>query len=555
MNRVTAAVLAGAAFVLWMDVGSAQQPSSRVRIAATTINELRAWDQTVTAQLRTGDLRVMSVDQDPSMPTRRVERMQQYYQDVPIFGAQIVRDSESGVAQSIFGEVPQALSLDTSPVLTAAAAETETLRRSGSGALMLRRPELVILAETPIGPRLAYMLVVSAKPAVDRVFVDAVTGAELLRFSEVKTQSSAVGTGQGLVGGLKKMSVRPEGAGFVTDDRLRPPVLTTFDLRGNLFRADSVIFDGAPLFPSDLATDSDNQWTDIATVDAHAYIGWTYDYYFKRHGRRGLDNRDRPIVTIVNAARQADFQSVPPDFFGLYVLNAFWCDVCGPGGVGVMYFGNGAPPQFGFNFGVGVQTATYFAGSLDITAHELTHAVTDSSSHLIYLNESGALNEAFSDIMGTSVEFFFQPVGSGLGQADFLLGEDSIRSPFGGLNGSRSLINPAAFGDPDHYSLRYTGTADNGGVHTNSSIANHAFYLAVAGGTNRVSGQTVAGVGIANIEQMEKVFYRAFTLLMPANSTFSTARAATIQAARDLYATTPSVVNAVTQAWTAVGVN
>ena len=104
MNRLTAAVLAGAAFVLWMDVGSAQQPSSRLRIAATTINDLRAWDQTVTAQLRTGDLRVMSVDQDPSMPTRRVERMQQYYQGVPIFGAQIVRDSESGVAQSIFGE-------------------------------------------------------------------------------------------------------------------------------------------------------------------------------------------------------------------------------------------------------------------------------------------------------------------------------------------------------------------------------------------------------------------------------------------------------------------
>jgi thermolysin len=192
---------------------------------------------------------------------------------------------------------------------------------------------------------------------------------------------------------------------------------------------------------------------------------------------------------------------------------------------------------------------------LDIAAHELTHAVTDSSSRLIYLNESGALNEAFSDIMGTSVEFFFQPVGSGLGQADFLLGEDSIRSPFGGLNGNRSLINPAAFGDPDHYSLRYTGTADNGGVHTNSSIANHAFYLAVAGGTNRVSGITVAGVGLANMEQIEKVFYRAFTLLLPANATFSTARAATIQAARDLYATTPAVVNAVTQAWTAVGVN
>jgi bacillolysin len=554
MTRLTAAVLAAVAFVLWMDVGSAQQPTSMLRIAATTVNDLRTWDQAVTSQLRTGDLRVVSVAQDPSLPSRQVERMQQYYQGVPIYGAEIVRDADSGVAMSIFGEVPQGISLDTRPVLSSATAEKEALSRAGSNATLVRRPELVILAESPIGARLAYMVGVAAWPSVFRVFIDAVTGAELLRFSELKTQS-AVGTGQGLVGGAKKMSVRPQAGAFVADDRLRPPVLTTYDMRGNLLRADSVIFEGAPLFASDLATDTDNTWTDIAAIDAHAYIGWTYDYYFKRHGRRGLDNRDRPIVTIINAVRQADAASVPPDLLGLYVVNAFWCDLCGPGNVGVMYFGNGIPPQFGVNFGVGIQTVSYFAGSLDIAAHELTHAVTDSSSRLIYFNESGALNEAFSDIMGTSVEFFYQPVGSGLGQADFLLGEDSIRSPVGGLNGSRSMINPAAFGDPDHYSLRYTGTGDNGGVHTNSGIANNAFYLAVNGGTNRVSGLAVTGVGIANIEQIEKVFYRAFTMLMPANSTFATARAATIQAARDLYGPTGPVVNAVTQAWTAVGVN
>ena len=191
-----------------------------------------------------------------------------------------------------------------------------------------------------------------------------------------------------------------------------------------------------------------------------------------------------------------------------------------------------------------------------MAAHELTHAVTESTSNLIYLNESGALNESFSDIMGTSVEFFYQSVGAGVGQADFVLAEDSVRTPSGvGLQGIRSMVNPIAFGDPDHYSIRFTGTGDNGGVHINSGIPNHAFFLAVAGGTNRVSGQSVTGVGIANIEQMEKVFYRAFTLLMPANSTFSTARAATIQAARDLYGATGPVVNAVTQAWTAVGVN
>jgi Zn-dependent metalloprotease len=116
-------------------------------------------------------------------------------------------------------------------------------------------------------------------------------------------------------------------------------------------------------------------------------------------------------------------------------------------------------------------------------------------------------------------------------------------------------VNPIAFGDPDHYSIRFTGTGDNGGVHINSAIPNHAFFLAIAGGTNRVSGLPIAGVGLSNMEQIEKVFYRAFTLLMPANSTFATARAATIQAARDLYGPTGPVVNAVTQAWTAVGVN
>ena len=554
MKRLTAAAAALAAFVLMIDIGSAQQPSSMFRIAATTVNELRTWDQFVTAQMRTGDLRMLRVDQDPSLPTRTVERMQQYYQGVPVFGAQIVRDSDGGVAQSIFGEVPQGLDLDVRPALSATAVEKVALDLGGAGATLLRRPELVILVQTPVGPRLAYMTVVAAKPAVFRLFVDANTGVELLRYSELQFQS-AVGTGQGLVGGLKKMSVRPQAGAFVADDRLRPPLLTTYDLRGNLARADSVIFEGAPLFPSDLATDSDNQWTDVATVDAHAYIGWTYDYYFKRHGRRGLDNRDRPMFSIVNGVRQQDGIFVPPDVFGLYVINAFWCGECGPGGIGVMYFGNGLPPQFGVDFGVGVQTVTYFAGSLDVVAHELTHGVTDSTSRLIYLNESGALNESFSDIMGTSVEFFYQPAGPGIGQADFLLAEDSVRSPFGGLNGLRSMNNPAAFGDPDHYSLRYTGSDDNGGVHTNTGIPNHAFYLAVAGGTNRVSGLSVTGVGLANIEQMEKVFYRAFTLLMPANSTFATARAATIQAARDLYSSNAAVVNAVTQAWTAVGVN
>ena len=550
MKRFTAAAIAAVALLYSMNVGVAQQPSM-VRIAATTVNDLRTWDGYVTTALRAGDLRAVSVERDPSLPVRLVERMQQYYQGVPIFGAQIIRDSDAGVAQSIFGEVPQTFTLDTRPALAGAAAEQAIVAAAGGSGTLLRRIELTILPMAGSEPRLAYQTVVSTPGSVFRLFIDANTGSELLRFSELQTQS-AVGTGRGLVGDTKKMSTRPLGGAFVADDRLRPPTLVTYDMRNNFNRMLLVLDGLVPLTSADLATDTDNTWTDIPAVDGHAYIGWTYDYYFKRHGRRSLDNRDRPIYTLINGvSQQASLNLSLNDFF-TFAVNAFWCGQCGPGNVGVMYFGNGFPQ----NFTLDGQTWTYLAGSLDVAAHELSHGVIDSSSGLIYQNESGALNESFADIIGTAAEFFYQPVGSGIGQADFLIGEDSIRAPgASGLVGIRSMINPIAFGDPDHYSVRFTGTGDNGGVHINSGIPNHAFYLAVAGGTNRVSGLSVAGVGVANMEQMEKVFYRAFVFLLPPNATFATARAATIQAARDLYPATASVVNAVTQAWTAVGVN
>ena len=188
--------------------------------------------------------------------------------------------------------------------------------------------------------------------------------------------------------------------------------------------------------------------------------------------------------------------------------------------------------------------------------HELTHGVIDSSSALISGNEPGALNEAIADMMGTSVEFFYQTPGNGPEHADYVIGEDSVRGVRTGVrDGLRSLADPQAFGSPDHYSKRYTGAADDGGVHINAGIPGNAFYLAIEGGTNRTSGLTVQGVGAANRAQIENVFYRAFVFLLPSNASFSTARAATIQAARDLYGVGSTVERAVTQAWTAVGVN
>lgn len=550
MKRLMALATAAAALYLSLQVGLAQQPSS-MRFNATSPNDLRTWDQFVTAQERSGGLRVKQVRQDPSLPSRSVERMQQYYGGVPVWGAEVVRDSDGGVPVSIFGDISTAIAVDTQPGLTTDVARQTILSRAPSGALLLRPVDVVVLRLPSGEHRLAYTTVVSGGNRVERVFIDATTGSELMRYSSIQTQS-AVGTGQGLVGGPKKLATRLQGGVYLSDDDLRPPVLTTFDMRGSLSRAIGVLFFGVPLFASDVGSDSDNSWSDIPTIDAHAYIGWTYDYYFKRHGRRGLNNGDRPIFSMVNAIRREDAFTVPFELWGDFVAQASWCDVCGPGAIGMMFFGNGFPAPFVDGLG---RNWTYLAGSLDVAAHELTHAVTTYSSNLTYMNESGALNEAFSDMMATSVEFYFQPSGSGLGQADYLLGEDSVRSLTGGLSGLRSMANPMLFGDPDHYSLRATGDDDNGGVHTNSGIPNHAFYLAIEGGRNRVSGITVQGVGAANREQIEKAFYRAFTLLLPASANFSMARATTIQAARDLYGANSAAATAITQAWTAVGVN
>ena len=135
-------------------------------------------------------------------------------------------------------------------------------------------------------------------------------------------------------------------------------------------------------------------------------------------------------------------------------------------------------------------------------------------------------------------------------RADYSMGEDVVRP-----GGIRSLSDPLSLGDPDHYSRRFLGTEDNGGVHINCGIPNNAFYLAIEGGTNRTSGLSVQGVGASNREQIERVFYRAYTQLLPANATFSMTRAATIQASRDLFGSNSAAERAVTQAWTAVGVN
>ena len=212
-----------------------------------------------------------------------------------------------------------------------------------------------------------------------------------------------------------------------------------------------------------------------------------------------------------------------------------------------MVFGEGLPPeQVLGNTG---QVLDFFAAGIDIIAHELGHAVIESTSRLIYQGESGALNEAFSDLIGVGTEFFMAETGRHPPEAaDYVIGEDVVKP-----GGVRSLANPLSRGDPDHYSLRFRGQLDKGGVHTNSAIATHAYYLAVEGGTNVTSGIRVSGLGPKNRAVVDQIFYRAFAFLLTEGTTFSMARAATLQSARDLMAGA-DVEQTIATAWTAVGV-
>lgn len=515
------------------------RPAGLLAIQPETTNELRVWDARINAMERSGQLRVRFQTADELVPDRRHERLDQYYQGVRVFGGDVTRQFAGNLVVSAFGTIYDGFDLDPTPALTAEQAAVAVDRLTGVSNRRRASPELMILSRNG-----TYALVYRDRvrtAANDLVcFIDAHTGELALQYSDRKTQAPAVGRGTGVLKDAKKVSAASHSGLFVTIDQLRPARTTTLDFKGDAGRLIRVLNGEIGFVSDDVARDTDNDWTDGPTVDAHAHVGYTYDFYVKRFNRRGLDDRDLPVVAVVHPVSLDHFFNYPPDIQGLFYLNAFYA------GDGLIVMGEGLPPDLR---DASRRTWIPLAGALDIIAHELTHGVTEFTSNLIYMNESGALNEAFSDIMGTSVEFFHQPRGIGPMRADYLMGEDAITP-----GGVRSMADPAAYGDPDHYSLRYVGPEDNGGVHINASIVSQVFYLAVEGGTNRVSGLSVQGVGSQNREQIERVFYRAFTQLMPSNADFALARVITIRAAQDLYGAGSSPERAVTQAWTAVGV-
>ena len=547
MRRVIPVTALAVTLLAW-HTGSHQPPllaqtASNV-VAPTTANAIRQWDTDVNRMVRNGELHVRRERADTLVPGRTLQQLDQYANGVRIWGASVSRQLAGASAVSVFGVLNNATDSDVTPTVSQDAA-TRTIEAAGGADIgPTHQPELVLLPENDAF-RLVWVGQVFTMAGRLRIFVDAKTGDIVRQDNITETQlpsDAYVGHGKGVFGDDKKISTQLLSGGYIAFDTIRPPVIETYDMRANTTRSNNYLNGLVRLVASDYAsTTASNDWSDGAVVDAHVYSSFTYDYYFKRFGRKGLDNADIPMTNLVHLVKRADIFTATNL---TYWANAFYA------GDGIMVYGEGCDCT------LGGQRINYFSAGLDVVAHELSHGVTEFTSNLDYVNESGALNEAFSDIMGTSIEFFYQPAGSGRQKADYLIAEDVFTAGAPGtVDGIRSLANPSAFGNPDHYSKRYIGTADNGGVHTNSTIPSHAFYLAIEGGTNATSGLRVTGVGSANRLQMERVFYRAFAQLMPSNATFALARTVTLQAAQDLYGTTSAAYAAVRDAWTAVGVN
>ena len=248
-----------------------------------------------------------------------------------------------------------------------------------------------------------------------------------------------------------------------------------------------------------------------ATGDTHVdenynHLGTTYDCYSVNFGRDSYNAAGAQLKSTVH--------------YSTNYTNAFW---------------NGTQMVYGDSDGV---HSAPLGKSLDVTVHELTHAVTSSESNLTYSNESGALNEGLSDIFGAYCESWNR--GWAVDAAVWMVGDD-VWTPATAGDALRYMANPTQDGSSkDYYPTRYTGTSDNGGVHWNSGIANLAFKLLTTGGTHPRGVTTTAVTGIG-IQKAGQIFYKANRDLMTASTTFAQAKTYTEQAATPLGYTTAEV--------------
>ncbi|GAA1084456.1 MULTISPECIES: M4 family metallopeptidase [Kitasatospora] len=465
-------------------------------------------------------------------------RFDRSYAGLPVLGGDLVvhlgpDGSYRGADRAASTDLAVPSTTPSVPKEAAAAQANGELVRAVPGRTTVQQgaqPQLVVDARSG-KPRLAWQTTASGtdylgNPVARTVLTDARTGARIDAWDGLET---AAGDGASLYGGTVPLETTASGSTF----QLKDPT------RGNTYTGDaanktdlcfgSICFSRAP---ATLFTDADNHWgtganTDRATaaVDAQYGTNTTWDYYKNVHGRSGIAGDGKGSYNRVH--------------YGSNYNNAFWQDSCF-----CMTYGDGD----GSTFGPLV--------SLDVAGHEMSHGVTSRSAKLNYSGESGGLNEATSDIMGTLVEWY---AANASDPGDYLIGEEIVQPGFG-KPALRFMDQPSR----DTKSADcWSSSVGNLDVHYSSGVANHFAYLLAEGSGAKVvngvsynsptcNGSTVGGIGR---DALGKVWYRALTVYMTSTTNYSGARTATLKAATDLFGAGSAEYAAVAAAWSAVNVS
>ena len=451
------------------------------------------------------ELQLKAVGTD--MRGNRHVRYQQMYKGLPVFGGELVvhMDGENAI-RGVNGKFTPRIDLPTEPTVPAEDARKTVLEHAPDNKERPGAEPLLLVFIHEGKPHLTWHMTVdgtdkaldgSETPAKWEYFVDGLTGEVVWRYNNEQTHTRTTGTGKGKY------------AGNVILNTLHNHTSNKWELEDRFVPSTARIYthdaDGS-FPPKPVSEDGNNNWSAAgqgAEVDCHEYTRIVFDYFLVMHERNGYDDAGADMHIYAHCGSNWN--------------NASW---------------NGSYVKIGD--GDGTTKDPYC--TLDIVAHEWTHAVTEHTANLNYYGESGALNESMSDVFAALID------------GDWLQGEDNwlkTTAPAG-----RNLADPTNGGQydpakpidsvidghqPDHMNDKYTGWQDNGGVHINSGIMNKAAYLIATGGTHR-GIKICEGLGR---EVLGRLYYQALTMHLTSSSDFADMHDAVLDALDALYAGDP----------------
>ncbi|WP_369391941.1 M4 family metallopeptidase [Streptomyces sp. CG1] len=453
-------------------------------------------------------------------------RYERTYAGLPVLGGDlVVHTAKSGRTEGVTKATKATIKVASlKPQITAAKAAQQAVsaaRTLGSAKSAANGARKVIWAGSG-KPVLAYETIVGGlqddgTPNQLHVITDAATGKKLFQYQGIE---NATGTGKTLYSGSVSLTTTQSGSSYNLTDASRGGH-KTYNLARKTSGKGTLVSNSTNTFGTGTASTSSSDQT--AAADAAYGAQETWDFYKNTFGRSGIKNDGVGAYSRVH--------------YGSNYVNAFWDDSCF-----CMTYGDGSGNKDPLT-------------SLDVAGHEMSHGVTANTAGLDYSGESGGLNEATSDIMGTGVEFYANnPTHPG----NYLIGEQI------NINGDgtplRYMDKPSKDGNSADSWSSDVGNLD---VHYSSGVANHFFYLLSEGSgaktINGVSydsptadGSKVTGIGR---DKALQIWYKALTTYFTSTTNYSDARSGTLKAASDLYGASSTEYKTVAAAWSAVNVS